>query len=145
MLAMPLRKRVMVGTLGGLLAAVLFSAWATVGRVTMGAVRYERDNGPWLQAVLIFFALLPLSGALVGLLFQIYRRAWGATLLGFIVVFPLILAFGLMGSMRGLPLGVKIAGSALFSLIAGGGVGLQSWSVDRQKGNLDQTDTRSPK
>src|SRR5437016_2850780 len=89
----PLGRRLRLGALAGLLGAALLAGWATVGRLTMGAAAYSKGNGPWLPSVLLFFGVLPPVGVLVGLLLPLYRFAWGAVLLGFIVLFPLIFAF----------------------------------------------------
>jgi hypothetical protein len=129
----PFGKRVRTGLVGGVVAATLFSALATIGRMSMGAAAYARQNGAWLPTVAIYFAVLPLVGAIVGALFRLYRFAWGAVMLGFIVVFPLILAFGRLGSMEGMSLTAQLVGSGLLALVVGGGVALQSWSLDRQK------------
>ena len=132
-LSYPIGKRVRTGLVGGVVFAALFSGLATIGRISMGAARYEVANGPWLPTVAIYFGVLPLAGAIVGALLRLYRFAWGAIMLGFIVVFPLILAFGRLGSMEGMPLGAQVVGSAVLALVVGGGVALQSWSVDRKR------------
>jgi hypothetical protein len=129
----PFGKRVRAGFVGGVVAAVLFSALATIGRMSMGAAAYAAANGPWLPTVAIYFGVLPLVGAIVGALFRLYRFAWGAVTLGFMVVFPLIFAFGRLGSMEGMSLKAQLIASGLLALVVGGGVALQSWSVDRKK------------
>jgi hypothetical protein len=111
----------------------------------MGAAAYTRVNGPWLPTVVLYFAILPLSGAVVGLLFPLYRFAWGAVLLGSIAVFPLIFAFGLLQQMGGMPWGARIIAQAFVSLVIGGGLGLQRWSVDHQKGKVKDGPSRTEK
>jgi hypothetical protein len=38
--------------------------------------------------------------------------------------------------MEGMPFGARVVVQIIVSLIMGGGIGLQRWSVDRQKGKF---------
>jgi hypothetical protein len=134
---MTLGTRARRGFLIGFGVAILWSTWATVGRVSMGSAGYASANGPWLHAVLTYLAVLPLVGAVVGLLSRFYRYAWGAAFLGFLAVFSVVVAFGLSVPIGNMSRVTLLLAQALVSAVIGGGVGLQRWSVRRKTGQTD--------
>jgi hypothetical protein len=129
-----LRKRLWYGAVGGLALAVGFSVWAGIGRSSMGAEAYTIANGPFLGTVLVYLGVLPLCGTLVALLWPLSRAWWGAMLLGTFPVAALIYAFGVLGSMTGLPEVEKLIASGIGGLLMGGGVAVGLWSENKKSG-----------
>ena len=107
------------------------STWAGIGEVSLGAKAYAIDNRPLLGTVLIYFGILPACGAVLGLLWPLSRTWWGAILLGTLPVTALIYAFGILGSMTGLPEVVKLIASGVGGLLMGGGPALVLWSENK--------------
>jgi hypothetical protein len=136
MLGLSTRKRVLRGLIGGAGVAVLLSGLATIGRVTMGADAYQRANGSWLLTMVAYFSILPVFGAIVGLCVNLARYWWGAVILGSVGWFLLMMGFVALGSMGDVPLKVKVIATCIVSFLLGGGLGLQRWSVYRQKGSF---------
>ena len=136
MVGLPASERARKGLIGGLAVAILLSTLATIGRVTMGAEAYRRANGPWLLTIVVYFSILPAFGAAIGVWGGLMRRWWGAVLIGTIGWFLLMMAFVVLGSMGDLPIKVKVISTAVMSLVLGGGLGLQRWSVYRKKGSF---------
>lgn len=128
---MPLRGRLWRGAVGGLAVAVAFSAWAGVGRTTMGTKAYSIEDGPFLGTVLVYCGVLPVCGALVGLLWPLSRTWWGAMLLGTLPVTALIYSFGILGSMTAVPLVGRLIASGVGGLLMGGGPAVVLWSENK--------------
>ncbi len=97
----------------------------------MGSKAYSIANGSFLGTVLIYFGILPVSGAFLGLLWPLSRTWWGAMLLGTLPVAGLIYAFGILGSMTGLSLEVRLIASCIGGLLMGGGPALVLWSENK--------------
>jgi hypothetical protein len=122
-----LAGRAMLGALAGIAAAFMFSAWLTVGRLTVNRLTFELNNGPWLESVVIYFSVLPVTGILVGLMSSLYRNAVGAFFLGFVALFPLFYVFGTR-VLQGSSIEERAIISVVGAVIVGGGSALQMYS-----------------
>ena len=87
-----IRSSALRGAFVGVVVATGFSLWVTFGRLLDGKNRFDALGVSWIQAVLLYYASLPLGGTIVGLLLPLHRWLVGCALLGFVGVLPLYLA-----------------------------------------------------
>jgi hypothetical protein len=127
----------------GLIMATGFALWATVVRVALGPVAFERFGVGWLQIIGAYYAALSLGGAVYGALYPLRRHVLASVLMGIALMFSLYLGVGVLlnlskvGSTSLLP---TLTDALVLGSVGGALLGLWLW-VDERK---DSADGRGP-